>query len=345
MTTVNQTIAEGGINLYSLSVNRISEETPTEVYLRCDVCQSSLARAVYDLPETRFQIVRCTECELGTIYPQPDFAEIVGFYPPRYYGADGRKFSGAIENLVRKVGARRASFLSRLMPRGGRVLDVGCGRGVMLQKLADRGHDAYGFEVNQSAVRGIDSRIRVRVGSDLKAADYEADFFDEVMVWHVLEHVPQPGEVIAEVHRILRPDGIAVVAVPNSASWQARWAGPAWFHLDPPRHLFHFPLAALRQLLEAEGFQVQSEHHFSLEQNPFGWIQSALNRFGCFRRNHLYEILHRRKLRTGRLPLLQLLLMFCLAPVAILLSILAAWFRQGATVHLVAKKIPREEHS
>ena len=66
-----------------------------------------------------------------------------------------------------------------------------------------------------------------------------------------------------------------IVAVPNFSSWQARWAGAAWFHLDLPRHLFHFPLPALRRLLEECGLACRSEHHFSLRQNPFGCALST----------------------------------------------------------------------
>ena len=68
------------------------------------------------------------------------------------------------------------------------------------------------------------------------------------------------------------------MAVPNFSSEQARWAGDAWFHLDLPRHLYQFPLESLKRLLRDTGFAPVSDHHFSLRQNPFGWIQSAQNR-------------------------------------------------------------------
>ena len=151
-----------------------------------------------------------------------------------------------------------------------------------------------------------------------------------------------PRGTLAEVFRILRPGGRLVVAVPNFSSAQARWAGPAWFHLDLPRHLFHFPLLALVQLLERGGFAIESVHHLSLRQNPFGWIQSALN-MTTLPRNGLYTLLHDRAAHAGGPafgPMTQLKLLaggaLAVLP-ALLLTLIDAWFHTGATVHVVAR--------
>ena len=92
------------------------------------------------------------------------------------------------------------------------------------------------------------------------------------MIWHVLEHLHDPKGALLEARRILRPGGRLVVAVPNFSSLQARWAGAAWFHLDLPRHLWHFPLAALRRLLADCGFEIRRS-----TTSPCARIRSA----GC----------------------------------------------------------------
>lgn len=275
----------------------------------------------------------------------PGLEEIQRFYPDEYYGEPGTKFQPPVESLVRWVGQRHVSFLLRSLPRGARVLDVGCGRGVVLGALADRGIEVHGVEVDADATRGADPRAHIRIAPRLADAGYAADSFDEVLIWHVLEHLHDPRGTLEEVHRILRPGGRLVVAVPNFSSLQARWSGAAWFHLDLPRHLYHFPLRALVGLLEDLGFAVESEHHFSLRQNPFGWIQSLLNRVGVFPRNALYTLLHRRQRgapppfdATTRLAL-RLCLLLLAAP-ALLASLLATALRSGATVHVVAHKLP-----
>ena len=119
--------------------------------------------------------------------------------------------------------------------------------------------------------------------------------------------------------------------------------GAAWFHLDLPRHLYHFPLSALEQLLESAGFRVLSEHHFSLRQNPFGWIQSWLNRSARFPRNALYTLLHQRRPDTpapfdARTRFWLRLWLLLLAPLSLAATALGTLLRSGATVHVVAER-------
>lgn len=288
-------------------------------------------------------VVVCPRCGLGWIDPTPSPEQIATFYPPAYYGDSGSKFAGPLERLVRLLAGRQARFLARRMPRGGRVLDVGCGRGTLLHRLTDAGFDTYGVEMSDRATLGIDPRVRVRIAPRLHDARYDDAFFDQVVLWHVLEHLPDPDETLREIRRILKPGGHIVIAVPNFSSWQARWAGPAWFHLDLPRHLYHFPVTALKRLLTQTGFQCVSEHHFSLRQNPIGWVQSGLNMFRRMPRNALYEMLYHRSRKDRTRFGLGTRIVSCLglscAPHLLSLDVLAALARQGATVHVVARAV------
>ena len=151
----------------------------------CPVCESEWARARFALPGVGLRIVDCT-CELGRVHPRPDRELIAQFYPSSYYGVTGAKFVPLIEALVRLVGARHVRALSRGLRPGARVLDVGCGRGVLLSGLARRGFEAHGFEMSASAAAGVDPRAVVRVGKSLHDAEYPSAYFDQVIIWHVL---------------------------------------------------------------------------------------------------------------------------------------------------------------
>jgi len=321
------------------AVENINDRRPVVTHEPCPVCENHQARPMYAVHGYDFRLVQCTDCKLGRLYPMPDAEQIGGFYPPAYYGAPGSKFEPLIESLVRWTAALHARLLTKELPLGARVLDVGCGRGVLLGQMSDLGFQAHGFEINETAT---DSRAEIRVAAELSQARYADDSFDQVILWHVLEHLPNPIETLAEIRRILRPEGQLVVAVPNFSSAQSVWAGPNWFHLDLPRHLFHYPLAALSRMLEGNGFVCRSDRHLSLRQNPFGWVQSALNRDRSLPRNCLYSLLHRgdpaahpsiRQRTRIRLRLAYWLGM----PIALGISLITAAMGSGATVFVVAE--------
>ena len=307
----------------------------------CLVCGSPQARAAFAIEGFAPRVFVCARCGLGYLHPMPDPEQVASFYPNEYYGEPGNKFQSVVERLVRWVGARHIDFLSRELRSGARVLDVGCGRGVILGALADRGFEVHGVEISRAAASGADPRAEIRIAARLADAAYPDAHFDEVVIWHVLEHVHDPKATLLEIRRILKPGGRLVVAVPNFSSLQARWAGAAWFHLDLPRHLWHFPLAALRQLLSDCGFEVRSEHHFSLRQNPFGWLQSALNRVPGLPRNGLYTLLQRRAPGApapfDAATRAWLWLSFGVGiPLGLIATLVETGLRSGATVHLVA---------
>jgi 2-polyprenyl-3-methyl-5-hydroxy-6-metoxy-1,4-benzoquinol methylase len=309
----------------------------------CPVCDGEAGEPQFEIDGFKHRLVRCLDCGTGRLWPLPSTAEIARFYPSEYYGAAGAKFRPIIERAVRTIAAARARRLARGLPAAARVLDVGCGRGVLLGALADRGCEVHGFEISPTAVLGADSRTHLRIAECLAAACYPAEFFDEVILCHVLEHLPDPRETLLEVRRILKPRGRLVVAVPNLSSLQARWMGPAWFHLDLPRHLYHFPQTALQRLLARCGFESHSARHFALDQNVFGWLQSLLNRAAPSSRNGLYAILRNGSANTPSLLRVAracrlLLGAACTAPLAVLLSLVEPVLRRGGTITIQAHK-------
>jgi len=331
-------------DLYGLRVQPLCGAAAEPIAVpACIVCRDIASRPRFAVEGIDAPVVVCEKCGLGRFHPMPSADEVSALYPNEYYGEPGVKFQSLIERLVRVVAERHIAFLSRGLASGARVLDVGCGRGVILGPLADRGFEVHGVEISAEAARGVDPRAQVRIAPRLADAGYPDAHFDEVIVWHVLEHMPDPAGTLVEIARILRPGGRVVVAVPNFESAQARWMGAAWFHLDLPRHLYQFPLSGLRGLLERSGFDVVSDHHFSLRQNPFGWIQSLLNRVSWLPRNGLYTVLHERG--RGEAPpytvairALLWALLILLAPAALVATLLAVLARSGATVHVVARR-------
>jgi hypothetical protein len=146
-----------------------------------------------------------------------------------------------------------------------------------------------------------------------------------------------------------------ILAVPNFGSLQSQRTANDWFHLDLPRHLYHFTPETLQRLLACNEFHYESVRHMAMLQNSFGWLQSILNRVSGTPRNSLYSLLH----RGGEHPVVQNLSMrqrlklklgywFGL-PLAAAVSLYEAAAGQGGTITVTATlgraPMPNEQFS
>ena len=271
-----------------------------------------------------FLLARCRGCGTArTLGDPPDFgaAHEAGAYARAPAGA------GLAAPLLERFHARRLELLG---PPVGRLLDVGAGRGGFVAAARAAGWDATGIE---PAARG-DAPGVARAG--VEDAELEPSSFAAVSVWHVLEHLEDPGAALERIAAWLAPGGRALVGVPNLASWQARLGGPVWFHLDVPRHRWHFTATGAASLLGRHGFTVEHVEHRLLEHNPFGLWQSLVSRltptpswlFHALKRN---ASLHGAEIAptVAALPL---------APVAYAVERVAARVQRGGTVALVATR-------
>lgn len=291
----------------------------------------------------RFSVVQCGACRIAVTFPVVSPDEMASYYPPSYYGTGNRRFNPLFEWLVTIFRRRRVRKIERFVAKG-RVLDIGCGRGITLSQLKEDGWEVSGVEISETAATHARHLLgdTVFVG-DVLAAPWPADSFDVINIWHALEHLPDPAGVLAKSRTLLRPGGLLVVAVPNFESVQAGFARRQWFHLDVPRHYWHFGEKNLRALLEEKGFVIQETSHFSFEQNPYGWIQSLLNRLG-FPFNLLYDILKHESARKVVHPvrvypiwsLLLLPALLAVMPLGLALFLVEVLLRRGGTIELYA---------
>ena len=75
-------------------------------------------------------------------------------------------------------------------------------------------------------------------------------------MWNVLEHTPNPLEIVQECSRILKDTGVLFIQVPNIESFQAKILKDSWGHIDAPRHYYHFSIYTLKMLLNNAGFRI-----------------------------------------------------------------------------------------
>jgi len=214
----------------------------------------------------RFDVLACTHCGLGHTWPTPEHIE--DYYSDAYYG-QRHSFTASY------CAWRRARIVNRATGGGGgSLLDIGCGDGAFVQAASRRGYRAMGTEIGAAARHARALGLDVRESLDEVK---EAAPFDVITMWHTLEHFTSPRAVIATVASLLSPRGVLVVAVPNAEGLQARAFGRCWFHLDVPRHLYHFGIRSLSMLLGESGFEIRTWYHQETEYDVFGWLQSGLN--------------------------------------------------------------------
>ena len=215
-----------------------------------------------------------------------------------------------------------------------RILDVGCGRANLLSAFYKMGHECHGLERSDFDADAIPDGVSLHRGA-IHQQQFEPESFDLVIFWHSLEHLSDPLADLNTACKLLKRGGILAVAVPNFQSRQARYFGADWFHLDLPRHVWHFSSRTLDRYWSDAGLEKMSGEGLSFEQNLFGFIQSAVNRLLPSKANAMY-----RAVKSGAgshwLPWLPLIVL--LMPFAILECLLSASQRHGATVvHIVRK--------
>lgn len=214
-----------------------------------------------DGPALRFAVVRCRRCGLTYTNPRPDELSIGRFYPADYRPhRRPRKMREANPQSwwERRTGRSSPERAGDLPWTGaGRLLDFGCGGGSYLKRMADSGWAVTGLDAAVGAVRQVQDELGLPalVGS-LPHPDLAPESFDVVTMWHSIEHVHRPLEILREAFKLLVPGGKLVIACPNIQSWAFRWFGPAWFALDLPRHLTHFTPDTLTRMTTAAGFRV-----------------------------------------------------------------------------------------
>lgn len=125
----------------------------------------------------------------------------------------------------------------RDLPPGGRILEVGCGRGAFVARLLhEHGCQTSGLELNPRAVAAAGAAGLPVVAADVRAyAAEHADEFDAVCSFQVLEHVADVRGFLSALARLVRPGGRLILAVPNHDSFLG--AARDLLLDEPPHHM------------------------------------------------------------------------------------------------------------
>lgn len=233
---------------------------------KCPVCGGEKLKLFleckdYFATKETFAIDRCPNCGFALTQDFPSENEIGRYYDVPEYISHSNTHKGIINTLyhwARKIALRSKSkiVVNYASKPTGTLLDVGCGTGYFLDKMKRLKWIVTGIE-KAEAPRNY---ARNKFGINCQNSDYLFDIpgqtKDVITMWHVLEHLEQLNKTMAHLHKILKNDGTAIIALPNKESFDAIAYRQNWAAYDVPRHLWHFSPADFEQLANKHRFEL-----------------------------------------------------------------------------------------
>lgn len=291
---------------------------------------------LYATTSKQFDVVRCAGCGLLRLDPQPNAAELRHYYPDNYWFSPDADAASRLEELYRRLVLRdHVSFVARALRDAnvsGPLLDAGCGGGLFLGLMSQRGFRVLGLDFSASAAAIAWRRQQApAVCAMLDQAPFPPHSIGALTMFHVVEHLPDPRAYLEAAHSLLEPGGRLIVQVPNANSWQSKLLGRHWNGMDVPRHLFDYRDSDLETLLHSCGFDVLRRKYFSLRDNPAGLASSLAPSLDPMARRV------RRTPETGGARLAKDLVYLALTVSALPFAALEAACRAGSTVMIEAR--------
>jgi SAM-dependent methyltransferase len=222
----------------------------------CHVCGG--ARFYYLFSASDHRVVRCDDCGLVFLNPQPSDDELARIYSADYFLGSGTERGARVVTEIKQATARLYLLeISRYCgPDSGHLLEIGCGDGDFLVTAQAAGWRVTG--VDYSAAACEKARQRLKPGEvfcgELQSAGLAAEQFDLCVISDVIEHVRSPMDFLKEIHRVLKPGGALFIATPSIGSWSARLMRQKWMEFKA-EHLVYFDPQTLQTALFKSSFR------------------------------------------------------------------------------------------
>lgn len=248
----------------------------------CMICHSRDAEERFFKDGLR--VVRCRNCDLTYVHPRLKPNVLARLYnediisPHSYYHetrvADQKTFSQRLDLLQRTLGNKKNI----------RILDIGCNIGTLLFQARQRGWECHGIDINAQVKPFFrDSGVHLRIGDVLKSS-YPHNSFDLIVMNDLIEHIPDPRQLLHKAHELLKPGGVLFLVTPDGESFMARILGKHWFHLKPQEHLYYFAQSHLRRLFRETRFTPYSFRHLGRYRSLHTLAEKSASLFGPFSR-------------------------------------------------------------
>lgn len=217
-----------------------------------------------------FEVLRCVHCGFLMTQNVPVEAEIGRYYETPDYISHSNTRKGLMNSLyhvVRRVMlGRKVALVHRAAKlKKGSLLDYGTGTGFFADAMKRSGWTVSAIEKSPAAREFAKKRFSLDVEAEDALKRYAEGSFDVVTLWHVMEHLEDLNGMWKTFHRVLKKQGVLLVAVPNPDSYDARKYGHIWAAYDVPRHLWHFRPSVMQRFGVKHGFILEERYPMPMD--------------------------------------------------------------------------------
>lgn len=227
---------------------------------KCAVC--NFTEFLFLFKKNGFALNKCRNCSFVFVNPRPEEKALLSYYNEDFFKGrmkfPGRWTKNYCEGTAAYTGrSKKALAKIAQYKNGGKLLDVGCGLGYLIEEARNNGWEVMGLEISDYAIRQCKKKnLNVKRGQIEKLGGFSS-FFDVIVAQDVLEHVFKPEEFLGKVNNLLKINGLLVLELPNNSSLKTNLLGKEWGEYIPPVHLNFFDKNNLSQILEKHGFEIK----------------------------------------------------------------------------------------
>lgn len=235
-----------------------------ETISTCPICGNKSSNSFltcndYTVSKKAFNIVACQGCGFKYTNPRPKEVDLGKYYQSEDYVSHTGTKKGLVNRVYHIVRnytiGKKVKLINTLSPKGN-ILDIGSGTGEFLSACKNNGWQTLGVEPSPLAKDFAEKEYGLTIHDESYLDEIEDKSYNVITMWHVLEHVAQLNKRVKQLKRILKDNGVLIIAVPNCSSYDAEHYGKYWAAYDVPRHLYHFVPDDIINLFDKEQMQL-----------------------------------------------------------------------------------------
>tara|TARA_B100000900_G_scaffold347860_1_gene313260 strand:+ start:1113 stop:2000 length:888 start_codon:yes stop_codon:yes gene_type:complete len=229
---------------------------------KCPICQSKQFRTQLNCTDStvsyeKFPISKCEKCGFLFTNNIPKKENLGKYYQSEEYISHSNSSKGLFNKLYKIVRSITLKNKVRLLGKEtGTVLELGSGTGELLAACHTKGWTCLGVEPEEKARKKAKKNHKIELFETSEKIKLSENSTDRIMLWHVLEHIPNLQETIGNLKCWLKKEGEILIAVPNYKSWDAKYYQESWAAYDVPRHLYHFDKNSISKLLSQHNLEI-----------------------------------------------------------------------------------------